>query len=117
MVTRRLVMANKPKQVKRSWVVERKPFERDNSNADFYNSWAWRKFTKGFKDRHPLCEMYCKLNDIVSETTVVDHLNQFGLGVDGWDLNNLKDEYFQAGCDLCHNKRSGKQAHGYKGKL
>lgn len=110
-------MAKKPNKVSRSWVKQSKPFEREASNSDFYNSWKWRKFAKGFRLRHPLCEMYCKENDIVSKTTVVDHLKQYGIGVDGWDLNDLKDEYFQGGCDSCHNKRSGKQTHGYNKKL
>lgn len=109
-------MPTAPKKIKRPWVKETKPFQREVDNSWFYNSWKWRKFTKVFKQRHPLCEMQCKKDGIITETKVVDHLEQYSKGVPGWDLNDLQDEYFQAGCNKCHNSRSGKQGHGYKGK-
>ena len=109
-------MPTAPKKIKRSWVKETKPFEREQDNSWFYNSWAWRKFTKQFKQRHPLCEMKCKDEGIVSETKVVDHLERYSPTAKGWDLKDLQDKYYQAGCHKCHNSRSGKQGHGYKGK-
>ena len=109
-------MPKAPQKKQRPWVAKRKPFEREQDNSWFYNSWKWRKFSSRFKKEHPLCEMQCKEQGIVTESTVTDHLYQYGKGVPGWDLNNLNEKDFQAGCDACHNSRSGKQGHGYKGK-
>jgi hypothetical protein len=39
-------MANKPNKIERSWVPQRKAFEREKNNNEFYNSWPWRKFAK-----------------------------------------------------------------------
>lgn len=105
-------MPSKPSKIKRSYVIERKPFERSIDNSWFYNSWKWRKFTKGFKDRHPLCGLDCKSNGIETATTVVDHKERFGPDAKGWDLDKLKDEDYNPACDKCHNSRSGKQRHG-----
>lgn len=109
-------MPNAPQKKKRPWVAERKPFEREQDNSWFYNDWRWRKFSARFKREHPLCEMKCKDLGIITASTVTDHIHQYTEGGPGWNLNDLKDKDFQAGCDACHNSRSGKQAHGYKGK-
>lgn len=97
-------MANKPKAVKRSWVVERKPFERDNSNAEFYNSWAWRKLRKLFLDKNPLCK-HCEENDEVVKATVADHILPINSGGERLDEENL-----QALCERCHNKKSATES-------
>jgi 5-methylcytosine-specific restriction protein A len=97
-------MANKPKQVKRSWVVERKPFERDNSNADFYNSWSWRKLRKNFIQRFPLCK-HCEEKDEVTVATVVDHIVPINSGGEP-----LKESNLQSLCESCHNKKSATEA-------
>lgn len=103
-------MPNAPKKINRAYKPERKPFERAIDNSDFYNSYKWRKFTKGFKNRNPLC-IQCANEGIASATAVVDHKEQYKPGAKGWDLNNLKDEDYNALCEFHHNSRSGKQAH------
>lgn len=108
----RFDMPSKPKKINRSYKPETKPFERSVNNSWFYNSYKWRKFTKSFKIRNPLCVLDCKDLGIETASTVVDHKEQFKPGALGWDLNNLKDENYNAACDNCHNKKSGKQRHG-----
>jgi 5-methylcytosine-specific restriction protein A len=108
-------MPSKPKNIQRAYrpaYEDHKGRSRDNSN--FYNNYKWRKFRSGFLRRHPLCELYCKDEGIVSAATVVDHKEQSGEAAKGWDLNNLKDEHYNAACKSCHDKRSGKQRHGIK---
>jgi 5-methylcytosine-specific restriction protein A len=97
-------MANKPTQVKRSWVVERKPFERDNSNADFYNSWAWRKLRKLQLDKNPLCK-HCEDNDVITKAKVADHIISINRGGERLDEANL-----QSLCESCHNKKSANES-------
>lgn len=101
-------MPTAPKKRNRPWVTKRKPFERELDNSWFYNNWKWRKFSSAFKKRNALC-VKCKNEGIITAATVTDHLQQFGVGVPGWDLNNLNDKDFQPLCDSCHNSRSGKQ--------
>jgi 5-methylcytosine-specific restriction protein A len=106
-------MPNSPKKINRKY---RPSFQdhkgRSRDNSGFYNSYKWRKFRKGFLNRNPLCTLYCQDEGIVSAATVVDHKEQSGPGAQGWDLNDLKDEYYNAACKACHDKRSGRQRHG-----
>lgn len=99
-------MANKPKKIERSWVKEAKPFERNNSNAAFYNSRTWRKFRKSFLDKNPLC-VECMKDDLVVKATVADHIVRIEAGGDMLNEANL-----QALCSHHHNKKSGKESHG-----
>lgn len=107
-------MPSKPEKKKRSWVPERKQHQRLIDNSWFYNDWRWRKFTKGFKERNPLC-IECSKEGVVGATKVCDHKERYSPTAKGWDLNNIKDEYFNPMCDKHHNSKSGKEAHGYKG--
>ena len=99
-------MANKPNQIKRGWVHERKPFERDNSNAEFYNSWTWRKIRKLFIASNPLCK-HCEMLDVITKATVVDHVVPINRGGE-----RLKEENFQSLCESCHNKKSATESRG-----
>jgi 5-methylcytosine-specific restriction protein A len=102
-------MANKPKVIKRSWVVERKPFERESNNETFYNSWAWRKTRKVFLSKNPLCK-HCDANGIIESATVVDHIKPIRLGGD-----KLSEDNFQSLCESCHNKKSSNESRGGMG--
>lgn len=99
-------MAKKPQTIKRSWVAERKPFERDNKNDTFYNSWSWRKIRKIFLSKNPLCK-HCEANGVVEPATVVDHIKPINLGGD-----KLNEENFQSLCESCHNKKSSNESRG-----
>lgn len=104
-------MPKKPDKIIRVYKPERKPFERSTDNSWFYNDYRWRKFTKAFKRRNPLC-LDCEREGVTTATTVCDHKHQYSETAKGWDLNNLKDEDYNPKCDFHHNKRSGKQRHG-----
>ena len=108
-------MPTAPKKVKRSWIQERKPHQRLIDNSAFYNSWTWRKFSKRYKQKNPVC-VECKKKGVVTAATVTDHIIRFEDGGPGFDLSNLKDKDFQSLCDFHHNSKSGKEAHGFKQK-
>jgi len=98
-------MPNSPKKIKRPWKPERKPFKREKTNYDFYNSSRWRKTSILYRDKNPLCEMDCKTNGIVTSAEMVDHIIPIKNGGDLYNFNNL-----QSGCHKCHNKKSGRES-------
>lgn len=104
-------MPNSPKKRNRPWVVKRPKQHRSIDMTWFYNDSRWRKFSKAFKQRHPLC-IDCDKKGIVTQTEVTDHKIRYVEGGPGFDLNNLKDKDFEPRCAKCHNSRSGRQSHG-----
>jgi len=110
-------MPYKPKKINRPWQKKTVKQSRVNDMSWFYQDKRWRKFSKGFKVRHPFC-VRCAENDIVTPSCVTDHKVRYVDGGKGFDLDDLKDEYFEPLCDYrfnkCHEKKSGKEAHGYK---
>lgn len=96
----------KPKPVQRAYVAQRKAFERDNDNAEFYNSWKWRKLAKAYKAKHPLC-VTCEANGYVTAVRVVDHKLRIKAGGAPYDESNL-----QSLCEKCHNSKSSREARG-----
>ena len=104
-----------PKKVKRSWVKEYKAHERTKDMRWFYNSWAWRKFSKWYKEKHPLCCM-CELEGIVTASTVTDHIKTYEQCPEGFDLDNLNEKFMQPLCEQHHNSKSGKEGKRYKNK-
>lgn len=106
MVTKRLVMPKKPNKIKRSWVADFKPFERENSNSDFYNSWTWRKLRKRFIEQNPLCK-HCEDVGLITKATVVDHKIRINAGGEA-----LKEDNLQSLCKNCHNKKSALESRG-----
>lgn len=97
-------------------MVDRKPQHREVNMDWFYQDYRWRKFSKGYKKRHLLC-VDCLEEGITSPTKVTDHIERFEHGGQGFDLDDLKDEYFKPLCNKHHNKKSGKQRHGFKGDM
>lgn len=110
-------MPYKPKKNKRPWVKEYKPQQRIVNMDWFYQDYRWRKFSKGFKQRHPLC-IRCEEKGISTPTCVTDHKVRYIDGGPGFDLDALKDEDFEPLCDYrfnkCHESKSGKESHGFK---
>ena len=106
-------MPTAPLKRKRPWQQETKQHQRSIDMSWFYNSRRWRKFSKQYKARNPLC-IDCDSEGIVTPSTVTDHLIRYVDGGHGFDLDNLKDEDFQPLCDHHHNSKSGKESHGYK---
>lgn len=105
-------MANKPKRIIRPWQRERKVQSRSVDMSWYYNDPRWRRFSKGFKERHPFC-VKCEEQGKVSPSEYTDHIKRLRDG-GAVDLNKLKADDFQPLCSNCHASKSGKEAHGYK---
>ena len=71
----------------------------------FYNSRAWRKLSRDFRQCNPLCTV-CFKKGIVKRAAVVDHIIPIRMGGEPLDWDNL-----QSLCHKCHNKKSGREAH------
>lgn len=99
-------MAKSPGKIKRPWVIERKPFEREIKNDEFYNSWPWRKKRKSFLINNPICK-HCEAMGIITQARVVDHIVSIKRGG-----SKLDDENLQSLCDSCHNRKSANESRG-----
>ena len=99
-------MPQSPKKIQRSYVPERKAFERETDNSEFYNSWPWRKAAKRYRLANPLC-FECEKNDIVTPVKVVDHIIPINRGGD-----KLNEKNFQSLCESCHNRKSSSEKGG-----
>lgn len=97
-------MPKRPDKIERAYKPERKAFERNNSNSEFYNSWSWRKLRKRFLIKNPLC-VHCSASGIDTVATVADHIVPINLGGEKLKENNL-----QPLCEYHHNKKSGSEA-------
>ncbi|QQU04017.1 HNH endonuclease [Myroides odoratus] len=103
-------MAKRIDSIKRPWVVERKPFERNvRSNSEFYNSREWRKLRRSFLDANPLC-VQCECEGLVTPATVADHIQPINRGGE-----RLSEDNLQPMCASCHNKKSARESHGDMG--
>lgn len=86
------------------WQGERKPFDRmKEKNQSFYNGTAWRRLSKAYKMKHPLCVNHktCK-----GTVYIVDHVKPINEGGAMYDEGNL-----QSLCKQCNAKKTGKQAY------
>ena len=101
-------MPSKPKKQARPWIRERQPFQREESNHQFYNTRRWRNVSRIYREKNPLCEK-CKAAGRVTASAFTDHIVRVKDGGDPYNDTNL-----QALCAPCHNSKSGKEAHGYK---
>lgn len=103
-------MPNKPTVKRKPWHEERVQHKRTKDMRWFYNSRKWRKFSKEYKQRNPLC-VSCEANGIIREAKVTDHKQTFEVCPEGFDLDNLQEKYVQPLCKKCHDRKSGKEAH------
>lgn len=104
-------MPSKPNNIKRSWVLERKAFEREQDNSKFYNSRTWRKLRKFVLDKHPLC-IECERKGLTTIATVGDHIVAITQGGAPLDESNI-----QPLCKKCHDSKSGKESGGRSGGM
>lgn len=105
-------MPKKPENIKRPWVAERAAFSRSKDNSKFYNSYKWRKTSKAYRLKNPLCEcLECKRDSKVKPAEVVNHKKGLNYLIE----NNIDpfnwDELESMAAD-CHNRFSGMQRHG-----
>ena len=68
-----------------------------------YHTKQWRTLRKYILTNEPLCRE-CKRKDIVTEATVVDHIENARNSSMFWRVDNL-----QPLCNKCHNKKSGSE--------
>jgi 5-methylcytosine-specific restriction endonuclease McrA len=93
-----------------SWLPKRKMHERIVDNEGFYNSSKWRKFSRFYKDNHPLC-IECEREGLVGPADVTDHIIRIEAGGDKWSEDNM-----QSLCNQHHNSKSGRESGAnYKG--
>ena len=105
-------MPTKKTNIQRPWVAKKESFSRNNDNSKFYNATKWRKFSKDYRNRNPECEM-CKAQGISSPAHVCDHIRGLTYLLNK-NLDAMVDAEVQSLCHKCHNKKSGKERHGYK---
>lgn len=101
-------MPNKPTSKRKPWHQERKQHQRSVDNSEFYNSRTWRGFRAAYLLKNPLC-VHCKQEGVLTEATVVDHVVRIADGGAKLDENNM-----QSLCKKHHNRKSGKESHGYR---
>lgn len=102
-------MAKKPETIKRSWVRESVPFQREERNDKFYNSWPWRKLRKRFLESNPLCK-HCDAIGVITKAKVADHIVRINAGGEALDEDNL-----QPLCESCHNRKSAHESRDARG--
>ena len=107
-------MANKLKKSKLPWIPKRKP---SGSNQVFYNSWKWRKRSKAYKVKNPICEV-CEAKGRIraviepgKKTGVTDHIIPIEQGGSPTDERNLMSmcSYIK---DSCHDRKRALESRG-----
>tara|TARA_R110000772_G_scaffold153261_1_gene264271 strand:+ start:29520 stop:29819 length:300 start_codon:yes stop_codon:yes gene_type:complete len=87
-----------------SWLPERPQQSRETDNSKFYNSAAWRRLSRNYKDKHPLCSECNRLGK-VGPADVADHIVPIISGGAELDSKNL-----QSLCHHHHNQKSGRES-------
>ncbi|CCH54470.1 putative phage-related protein [Fibrisoma limi BUZ 3] len=78
---------------------------RENPHREIYGSSRWKKLSKSFRDKNPLCRQ-CKQTGRLTPTYCADHIVPINEGGDPWDIGNL-----QPLCLKCHQRKSAKESH------
>jgi 5-methylcytosine-specific restriction protein A len=82
--------------------------ERPSARQRGYDS-RWQRYRLGFLARHPLCELECQAQGLVTAATVVDHITPHrGDRRLFWDRNN-----HQAACKRCHDRKTAREDGGW----
>ena len=65
------------------------PFANINKdNYSFYNSGRWRKISKGYRLKHPMCQ-HCLDEGVSTPANMVDHITAIDKGGDKFNSFNL----------------------------
>ena len=80
----------------------------EEENQAFYNSAAWRKTSRNYLQRNPLC-VSCKAKGITKEARHADHIVEIKDGGAMLSFSNL-----QALCIPCHNTKTRLTANARK---
>jgi 5-methylcytosine-specific restriction endonuclease McrA len=97
-------MPSLPKPTRKAYLPER--VRKPTGDQTFYNSTAWRKTTKLYRQRNPLCEV-CSYMRQLEPATLTDHIvaRQFG-GADYTPRNLM------AMCASHHDSKSARERTG-----
>ena len=71
--------------------------------AKLYNTSKWRQNRNRYIRHYPVCSS-CKINNIIREANVVDHIIPVSEGGSFYDWNNL-----QSMCTSCHAKKTANE--------
>lgn len=94
-------MPKMPNNVYKPYKVNKsKNWLRNDKDVSFYNSTVWRKLSKDYKQRHPVCE----LKDCTQPSYYTDHIMPISEGGPKLYESNL-----QALCKSCNAKKTQKQ--------
>ena len=96
-------MPKQSKKLRPNWVPKREKHQRLVDNSQFYNSTAWRKFARVYKQRNPEC-VECNKENRVGPADVADHIVRIEDGGEKYNENNI-----QSLCNFHHNRKSGKE--------
>lgn len=104
-------MPHLPKQTKRKAYQPKPKAKRHGNKAyRFYNSWGWRKVSKGMRKQQPMCEVYPEL-----VADVVDHIIPIVVDDRGQPKTTggapLDERNLMCMSHKAHNKKRGKEAH------
>ena len=100
-------MPNLPRSRRRSYEPDKPKRERQaTGDQSFYNSPRWRRVSRLYRQKHPLCEV-AKAKGEVRAAEVVDHIISITFGGARYDERNL-----MAMSHHYHNRKSGLETHG-----
>ena len=85
--------------------------KKDSRTIKFYNSAAWRKVSRLYRKKHPLCER-CQERGKIVASDLVHHQPEL-LTLWNNKLNPLSWRYLQALCNDCHLEDLRKKKHLY----
>ena len=77
-----------------------------NKDKGFYRTYRWKKFSKEYKIRNPLC-IECKKSGIVTPSDITDHIIPIEMRGARYDERNL-----QPLCHKHHNIKRARERHG-----
>ena len=99
-------MPEKPKSITRQWspkaavpTISRIALR---SRDEFYHTTRWKKESRAFRQRNPLCAQ-CNKEGIIEAAVITDHIIPKDICPDPWDQTN-----WQGLCKKCHAKKSAR---------
>ena len=96
----------KPKGKSKAWITptarDKKSFVNRGNDNPFYNKKEWKRLSKFYITKNPLCEVCQRFGKIV-EARIVDHIKRVKTNPElALTISNL-----QSLCHRCHNIKSG----------
>ena len=103
---------DKPHSKHRPWdrpkIKDPGPAIATRSRDEFYHTTRWKKESKDFRQRNPICAQ-CAREDLVVPSEVTDHIIPKNACSDPWDRSN-----WEALCKKCHAKKGSRDKKYFK---